>query len=75
MWLRSLLPSIKVALISEHSCTWVVVQALAIRPKEAIRALGLVEFIVHFRWRTEMVALLLRPGIFVKNFLDIMCLI
>jgi hypothetical protein len=50
MRLRNLLPSIKVAFISEHTCTWVVVQALAIRPKEAIGALGLVEFIVHFRW-------------------------
>ncbi len=74
MRLRSLLPSIKIIIISEQICTWIVILTRAIRSIEAIGALGLVEFIVHFRWRTEMVALLLRPRIFEKNLRNIMCL-
>lgn len=74
MRLRSLLPSIKIIMISELICTRVIIITLAILPIEAIGALALIEFIVHFRWRTEMVALLLRPGIFEKNLRDIMCL-
>jgi hypothetical protein len=48
MRLRSLLPSIKIIMISKLICTWVVILARGIKPIETIGALGLVEFIVHF---------------------------
>ena len=72
MWLRILLSSVNINIISWHICTEVFILARAILPINAIGPLGLVEFIVHFRWRTEMIALLLRPRIFEKNLCDIM---